>query len=122
MNKQICVLIVEDDRSIQEFMGSFLEDEGYCYLTADNGVEALEILKTSQPSLIILDMFMPILDGKGFVAAYQKTAGPHAPIIGMSANTPVLEPLIRASILHFINKPFHLDALLECIQQYAQSA
>src|SRR5258708_20967313 len=122
MNKQNCVLIVEDDLSIQEFMGSFLEDEGYCCLTADNGLQALEILKNNQPSLIILDMFMPILDGKGFVAAYQKTPGPHSPIIGMSANTPVLEPLIKASILHFISKPFHLDALLESVQQYAQSA
>lgn len=118
MTEPNCVLIIEDELSIREFMGSFLDDEGYCYATAENGLIALELLKTMKPGLIILDMFMPVLDGSGFVAAYLKTPGVHAPIIGMSANAPHLEPGIQESFKDFINKPFQLDDLLACIQQY----
>ena len=113
-----CILIIEDDLSIREFMGSFLDDEGYCYVTAENGQEALQLIKTMQPGLIILDMFMPVLDGKGFLAAYQNVPGPHAPIIGMSANVPALEPEFKNNLQDFINKPFHLDTLLERVKEY----
>ena len=82
------ILLVEDDESIREFISAFFEDEGYTFATAINGAEALKIVARLQPALIFLDIFMPIMDGKAFAAAYRELSDPHAPIIGMSANAP----------------------------------
>src|SRR5689334_2421690 len=82
------ILLVEDDESIREFIGAFFEDEGYHFATAVNGAEALKVVARLQPALILLDIYMPLMDGRAFAAAYRELPGPHAPIIGMSANPP----------------------------------
>lgn len=58
------ILIIEDDRNIQELLRQELNDEGYSTSIASNGKEALSILKNSdKPDLIILDLRMPAMDG-----------------------------------------------------------
>jgi CheY-like chemotaxis protein len=60
------VLVVEDDRDIRSSMELFLEEEGYAVVTADNGQAALErIPHLPQPSVVLLDLMMPKLDGYG---------------------------------------------------------
>ena len=110
------ILLVEDDESIREFMSAFFEDEGYTFATAMNGVEALKIVARMQPALIFLDIFMPVMDGKAFAAAYRELPGPHAAIIGMSANAP--DGQAAAYFDGFLTKPFDLDDLTACIEQY----
>jgi len=58
------ILIIEDDKNIQELLRQELNDEGYSTLIAANGKEALFILKNKEkPDLIILDLRMPAMDG-----------------------------------------------------------
>ena len=61
------VLVVEDDGSIREIVRRALSQEGLRVLEAANGREALERLEESPPSLILLDLMMPELDGFGFI-------------------------------------------------------
>ncbi len=58
------ILIVDDEDDIREFIGYNLRREGYDIYTATNGKEAVEVARATQPHLILLDMMMPIMDGR----------------------------------------------------------
>jgi two-component system, OmpR family, alkaline phosphatase synthesis response regulator PhoP len=57
------ILLVDDEPDILEFLGYNLKREGYHVLTANNGIDAIEIAKKEKPELIILDVMMPEMDG-----------------------------------------------------------
>ena len=62
-NDKVRILVVDDEPDILEFIEYNLVKEGYSVSTAKNGREAIEVAKEIQPSLIILDIMMPVLDG-----------------------------------------------------------
>ncbi len=69
------ILIVDDDDDIREVLGLVLRSDGHWVDEAVDGVDALARLQTSSlPSLILLDLMMPRLDGEGFVNAMRKDA------------------------------------------------
>ncbi len=113
------ILVVDDDEIILSTVEFLLLDEGYSVLLASNGQEALACVEQQSPSLILLDMKMPIMDGWAFVAAYRSQPGPHAPIVVMTA---AHEPADRASAVaaeSYIAKPFDIDQLLTLVRTYA---
>ena len=63
MNDNIKILVVDDEEDILEFLSYNLRAEGYDVIVADNGILAIELAKQQQPSLIILDVQMPDMDG-----------------------------------------------------------
>ena len=63
MNNNIKILVVDDEEDILEFLSYNLRAEGYNVIVADNGILAIELAKQQQPSLIILDVQMPDMDG-----------------------------------------------------------
>ena len=63
MNNNIKILVVDDEEDILEFLSYNLRAEGYDVIVADNGILAIELAKQEQPSLIILDVQMPDMDG-----------------------------------------------------------
>ena len=63
MNDNIKILVVDDEEDILEFLSYNLRTEGYDVIVADNGILAIELAKQQQPSLIILDVQMPDMDG-----------------------------------------------------------
>jgi len=69
------VLTVDDEYQVREFISTILEEEGYIPLQAENGEEALEIIKEHRPNLIIMDVLMPKKSG---IKLYRelKTTGP----------------------------------------------
>ena len=62
-NKNIKILLVDDEPDILEIVGYNLSNEGYKVITAENGVEGIRKAKKHEPQLIILDVMMPELDG-----------------------------------------------------------
>jgi CheY-like chemotaxis protein len=68
------ILLIEDDRDIRETLARTLENAGYKVVTAANGLEALSVARrlSIRPSVILLDLRMPILDGYGFLAERRK--------------------------------------------------
>lgn len=67
MSKQKKVLIIEDEQILQDVYKLVLSTAGYKIYTADNGVEGLSEIKKVHPDLLLLDIFMPVMDGKEFL-------------------------------------------------------
>jgi len=63
------ILIVDDEPDAISFISSVLEDNGYDYVSADNGVEGLELAKKETPDMILLDLIMP---GKSGIVMFQE--------------------------------------------------
>lgn len=63
MSKDISILVVDDEEDILEFVGYNLRSEGYTVLTANNGLQAIELAQEHIPNLVILDVQMPDMDG-----------------------------------------------------------
>ena len=63
------ILIVDDDAESREVLSELLAREGYTVVCAENGRDALDYLSRSIPSLIILDLMMPVMSGRGIPRA-----------------------------------------------------
>lgn len=112
------VLVVEDDGLIREAMRMVLQWEGYRVVCAANGQEALDQLHEGQrPSLILLDVAMPVLDGRQFRQA--QCADPDLasiPVVVVSGST--LAASVEAA--GHLQKPFQVEELLEIIRRTAE--
>jgi two-component system chemotaxis response regulator CheY len=62
------VLLVDDDRDIREAMAELLQAEGYECILARHGAEALELMTQQTPSLLIIDLLMPVMNGVELIA------------------------------------------------------
>lgn len=113
------VLVVDDDELISSAVEFILVDEGYPVMVARNGQEALECAEKRHPSVILLDMKMPVMDGWAFAATYRARPGPHAPIIVMTAAHDSRHRAAEISAEGYISKPFDLDHLLDLVSHYA---
>ena len=67
-------LVVDDSMLIRHTVCRFLEDRGYTVESATNGLDALQILKTIRPDLLITDMMMPKMDGSQLISELKKDA------------------------------------------------
>jgi CheY-like chemotaxis protein len=115
------ILIVEDDNEIRECVGEFLRDEGYSVESAENGAAALAHLKNCEtlPSLILLDLMMPVMDGFQFREAQMKDDTLAAiPTAMLSAHGRVEERAKSAGLKHILRKPIELDDLLRLTRTY----
>jgi len=57
------ILVVDDEKNICELLRLYLEKEGYTVVMAFNGTQAVELFKSEEPSLVLLDIMMPVMDG-----------------------------------------------------------
>ena len=119
------VLIVDDDLNILDFLSIALEDEGYAVETAENGAIALERLESRPPSahpaIILLDLWMPVMDGLAFLRAYRERPAPHAAIIALTAAQYDSAQSTLVDADGFLTKPFSLDHLINLVDKLAQS-
>jgi CheY-like chemotaxis protein len=108
------VLIVDDDADIREILAETLVEKGFDVATAANGLEALQILRTMRPrpSVILLDLMMPIMDGYGFLELRRGDPGlASIPLAIVTAGHGVnLDRLGHG--LQIIPKPFDVPRLL----------
>ncbi len=110
------ILVVDDDESIRQIVRICLSEEGFVVREASNGQMALEMLADFQPSVILLDLRMPVMDGWEFTRRYQETPVPHAPIIAFVAALNAIEECAGLQTAAILNKPFDLEDLLAAIQ------
>ena len=111
-----CILVVEDDQEIRDFLALVLEGEGYAVRTAPNGAVALELIREAPPQLILLDMRMPVMDGWTFVRAYRSQPGPHAPIVVQTAARDAQQTAREVQADGYLGKPFDLKDLLAVVR------
>jgi len=109
--------VVEDDPSILAMVAQILRGEDYPVVTAHNGAEALVALAQTQPSLILLDMRMPRMDGWQFAAAL-RTRGIAVPIVVMTAAENARRWAEEIGADGFVIKPFDFRRLLEAVSRH----
>ncbi|MBQ8084383.1 MAG: response regulator, partial [Clostridia bacterium] len=100
------VLVCDDDRAILESVKIYLTAEGYEVLTAVDGLEALELLKTREVHCLILDIMMPKLDGLSAMLKIRE--GSNIPIILLSAKSEDPDNITGLSFGadDYVTKPF----------------
>jgi len=110
------ILLVEDDEIVRRAIQMVLEWEGYRVQCANNGQEALDVLRSGQrqPCLILLDIMMPVLDGEQFRQEQLRDPSlASIPVIVVSAAS-FAEAV---SAVHHIHKPFEVQELLDAIHE-----
>jgi CheY-like chemotaxis protein len=112
------VLVVEDDIDTRESVGELLEDSGYSVLGAGNGAEAVHLLQSGPvPSLILLDLMMPVMDGYRFRAEQRSDPTLAAiPVVVMTAGESIVLDELNASAV--MRKPLHVSRLLATVSQH----
>src|SRR5438876_6577977 len=113
------VFIVEDDEAIGTLLVQVIEQETpYQVVLASDGFQALEMLRTVKPDVLILDYGLPDMNGLEFYDTIQAVkALKHLPVLIVSAQTARIQKEIKARQLSQLQKPFDLTNLLEAIEQ-----
>ena len=113
------VLIVEDDADARESLAAFLEGEGYRVLEAQHGGEALELLRQSSVCLLLLDIFMPVMNGHAFMVEQSRDpAISSIPVVVMTADAAAARDAMRRGVAEAMTKPLNHDRLLEVIAHH----
>jgi CheY-like chemotaxis protein len=117
MSQRATVLVVDDDPDTVQTMRDILEEEGHVVLSAKNGREGLDLALRYIPDLVLLDLEMPVMDGRAFLEAVRK--------IPALADTTIVV-LSGTSDAHIacesVKKPLRLDTLLGLIDRVADAA
>lgn len=120
INQNSCchsILVVEDDDDIRNAIVDLLETEGYSTEAAINGKDALDKLNLiPKPCLVLLDMMMPIMNGRQFLDKVMKdsTLAP-IPVLIVSA---VADKTNTEGSVGFLKKPIDIDVVLDVVSQY----
>jgi UDP-3-O-[3-hydroxymyristoyl] N-acetylglucosamine deacetylase len=111
------ILIVDDEKNIVKSLTGILSDEGYEVSMTDDGVEALEIIQKDPPDLVLLDIWLPGMDGIEVLKTL-KTYNPGVKVLIMSGHG-TIDTAVKATKLgaqDFIEKPFSLDRITESVE------
>lgn len=115
------ILVVDDDPDIRDTIVEILEEAGHVAQSAANGNEALARLRASGdvPCLILLDLMMPIMDGRAFREEQLKDpALSPIPVIVISAFRDTAETAKQLAAAGHLQKPVSLDALLGVVETF----
>lgn len=107
------VLVVDDDRAVRDSLRRSLEFNGYDVALASDGAEALAVLGSSQPDVVVMDVMMPRLDGIETTRAL-RAAGHDVPVLVLTARDAVGDRVegLDAGADDYLTKPFALQELL----------
>jgi DNA-binding response OmpR family regulator len=112
------VLIVEDDPDIRAALADVIAEDGHEIMTAVNGRDALDQLRATDvpPSVIVLDLMMPVMDGWQFAAGLREVAAwSTIPIVIVSAGDDVESEARALGARGHLRKPVDLDELLAMV-------
>lgn len=119
------ILIVDDNLKNLQVTGKVLQDEGYLISIAPNGKQALELLKTTRPDIILLDVMMPEMDGLEvcrIIKLNEQLAD--IPILFLTAKNQTEDMVkgFQAGGLDYVTKPFHREELLVRVKNHLELA
>jgi CheY-like chemotaxis protein len=116
------ILVVDDDPDLRRTLAEVLEDEGFSVSCARDGLEALRALEGNPPSLILLDLTMPVMDGWAFRERQRRDERlAHIPTVVISASfsDPRAVAVLEADA--FLSKPFDVSCLTKTIQRLCEA-
>ncbi len=110
------VLVIDDDLDSRTLLEMALSAAGFTVASAKNGVEALVIARRDHPSLILLDLMMPVMDGFAFRAAQLREPEiAMIPVICVSGRHDAETVAQQLNTVACISKPFALDKIVESV-------
>jgi len=112
----ISVLIVEDDKNIQELLQLYLEKEGYAVTVASDGGQGLTKFRAIKPDLVLLDVMMPVMDGWEVCRTIR--AESRTPVIMLTAKGELDDKItgLKAGADDYVTKPFEMRELIARIE------
>ena len=112
------ILVVDDEPDIRFLLKEILEDEGYVVDIAEHAKAANEIRRSITPDLVLLDIWMPEIDGVTLLKEWKSSASDHCPVVMMSGHGTV-ETAVEATRLgayDFVEKPLSMAKLLSTVK------
>jgi CheY-like chemotaxis protein len=111
------ILVIEDDAGIRETLSDFLQSEGFRVDLAREGAEGLERIAACRPDLVLVDLLMPGMNGRQFLARLRAEAATRSlPVVLMTGSRPAGDTAAAADAV--LQKPFELDDLLATVRRF----
>jgi CheY-like chemotaxis protein/anti-sigma regulatory factor (Ser/Thr protein kinase) len=116
------ILVVDDDRTTRHVLQGVLNNAGHSASVAKDGVEALDVLRREPFDLLLLDVWMPRMDGLKLLAKLRSRKARPRVIVMTSDDTPeTLLKVVREQAFKYVHKPVHPPALLETVSEVLAS-
>ena len=117
------IMIVEDDPDVRAALAAVLEGEGYAVVEAGDGAEALRQLRGNDIALVLLDLWMPVMDGWQFRAEQMRDpALARVPVVVVTADPAAGRQVAALGVQACMVKPVELPELLAQVNRYCGSA
>jgi CheY-like chemotaxis protein len=114
------ILVVEDDGDIRGAIAAYLEGAGYRVVEAEDGADALRLLRAADGfCLILLDLFMPVMNGWAFRS--EQMSDPdlaRIPVVVLSADVGAPKKAAQIGAAGWMTKPFSFERLLQVVAQH----
>jgi len=116
------ILVIDDDLNIIKLMTYVLKKEKYEVMTARNGQDGLKLVKDFNPSLIVLDLMMPVMNGFRFLEQFRSITIEDIPVIVTTARgyTQEIEKVMDAGASAYIEKPFDRNVFLDTVKYFIE--
>ena len=117
------ILVVDDEAAIRSTLSGVLEDEGYICGTAESGEECLRILEEESYALVMLDIWLPGMDGLETLVEIQKLPPSRRPLVLMISGHGTIESAVRATkygAFDFLEKPLTLEKVMVAVKNAFQ--
>ncbi len=113
------ILVVDDELGIRALLSEILSDEGHTVELAENAAQAREVRQRLRPDLVLLDIWMPDVDGISLLKEWGATAQLTMPVIMMSGHGTIDTAVeaTRHGAMAFLEKPITLQKLLRAVDQ-----
>ena len=115
MNKKPKILLVDDEPKVLRFIEIDLKTRGFEVVTTTSGQEALDIVRSSKPEIMVLDIVMPGIDG--FEVLKEIRTFSDLPIIAFSASPENYQNALNLGANDFMSKPFNADEMTRRINK-----
>jgi DNA-binding NtrC family response regulator len=118
------ILVVDDEMGIRELLNEILTDEGHSVISAQNADEARKARENLEPDLVLLDIWMPDVDGVTLLKEWSNNGQLTMPVVMMSGHATIDTAVeaTRIGAVNFLEKPIALQKLLKTVEQALQKA
>jgi len=126
MNQQpprATILVVDDEYAMRELLVLHLRNAGYAVAAAEDAIEAAHLIVRDRPDLVIIDVYMPYVNGYEFVAALKSDPETrHVPVVFATSADDVDDYAIKLGAAAYLRKPFRANQLLEVVRLFTPAA
>jgi DNA-binding NtrC family response regulator len=118
------ILVVDDEMGIRELLNEILTDEGHTVYAAESAMQARTIREQMRPDLVLLDIWMPDVDGITLLKEWSKSGQLTMPVVMMSGHATIDTAVeaTRIGALNFLEKPIALQKLLKTVTKALESS